>query len=236
VNKVFERLDIRACGINHMTWITHMFDREAGIEIYDEFRARLAASPPEFEPVCRRLHDIFGLYPTSGDAHIGEHLPWSHLAPSAPDFNALIARSNRRSELLDAVIDGSLPARELLNREGKLPLDRAPAIIAGVVAARNQFELAVNVPNRGCVDGLSPWAVVEVPGMVGADGVRGLTMGALPPGITALLNEQIAVQDRAVEAAIHGDPIAAQQALLLDPVSNQNVGTAEALLRELLSA
>ena len=39
-----------------------------------------------------------------------------------------------------------------------------------------------------------------------------------PPALTAIFNQQIAVQDRAVEAAVHGDRQAALQALLLDPV------------------
>ena len=58
---------------------------------------------------------------------------------------------------------------------------------------------------------------------------------ALPPGVTALLAQQVAVQDRAVEAALHGDRQVALQALLLDPVV-QSYDAAVQILDELLEA
>jgi alpha-galactosidase len=61
-------------------------------------------------------------------------------------------------------------------------------------------------------------------------------MPALPGGITALLNQQITVQDRVVEAAIHGDRNLALQALLLDPVSGGRLRENEQLLDGLLDA
>ena len=105
-----------------------------------------------------------------------------------------------------------------------------------MVSGRTQCELAVNVTNGGCIGRLPDSAVVEVPGVVGQYGVRGVCMGALPPGITALLADQIAIQERVVEAGIHGDRAAALQAMLLDPVSNGPYTGATALLNELLSA
>ena len=44
---------------------------------------------------------------------------------------------------------------------------------------------------------------------------------------------QIAVQDRAIEAAVHGDRTAALQALLLDPVVT-SISQAETVLEEML--
>jgi alpha-galactosidase len=76
--------------------------------------------------------------------------------------------------------------------------------------------------------------VVEVPAIAGADGIKGVQVGALPKGIAALLSTQVHVQDLAVEAAVHGSRALALQALLADPV----VGSAEAaekMLDELLS-
>jgi hypothetical protein len=46
-----------------------------------------------------------------------------------------------------------------------------------------------------------------------------LRMPRLPDGVSAMLNQQIMVQDRAVEAALHGDRTAGLQALLLDSFS-----------------
>ena len=74
----------------------------------------------------------------------------------------------------------------------------------------------------------------SVPSVVGAAGVYGLQVPALPPAITALLSQQVAIQDRAVEATIHGDRQAALQALLLDPTIN-SYQAATQILDELLT-
>jgi alpha-galactosidase len=106
-------------------------------------------------------------------------------------------------------------------------------IIVGVLENTHQYELAVNVPNRGLVPNLPAWAVVEVPATVDASGVHGVHVGPLPEPIAAMCRIQIAVQDRAIEAAVHGDRAAALQALLLDPVVT-SISQAEALLDEML--
>jgi alpha-galactosidase len=116
---------------------------------------------------------------------------------------------------------------------GQTSGERAIPIISAVLHNKNQFELAVNIPNHGCIPGLPDSAIVEVPGIVCGAGVAGLHVQALPPGITALLAQQVAVQNRVVEAALNGDRQAALQALLLDPVVHSYT-TAVALLDEIL--
>ena len=128
-----------------------------------------------------------------------------------------------------------IDATTLLSSDARMD-DRAPMIVGAIAGGRNQYELAVNVVNEGSIQGLPDWAVVEIPAVAGSFGVRGLAMGSLPAGITTLFNEQIAIQDRVVEAAVHGDRHAALEALLLDPVSNRDAGEAEAMLDELLEA
>jgi alpha-galactosidase len=107
-------------------------------------------------------------------------------------------------------------------------------IIAGVLGNTHQYELAVNLPNAGCIPNLPDWAVVEVPATVDAGGVRGVRVGPLPEPIAAMCRAQVAVIDRLVEAAVHGDRRAALQALLLDPVVH-GVSQAEAILNEMLA-
>src|SRR5690606_8034695 len=108
-----------------------------------------------------------------------------------------------------------------------------PAIIA-MLQNKNQYEVALNLPNRGSIPGLPEWAIVEVPAVVSAAGAQPLSVPALPPGITALLAQQIAIQDRAVDAALYGDRQAALQALLLDPVVH-SYEAATSILDELLT-
>ena len=235
--EVGRRLGLHACGLNHLTFITDLWDRETGRDLYPLFRERLAEQPASFAPLARRLHDIFGLYPTGGDLHVSEYFGWaSELCEVEPTFRAWDVRSARRSEQLAAALRGDLTLSELYARANEFDLDRAVAIIVAILTGADELELAVNVVNDGAIPGLPPWAVVEVPAVVGAGGVRPLRMPRLPGGATALLHQQITVQDRAVEAAVHGDRTAALQALLLDPVSGARLRENEQLLDDLLVA
>jgi alpha-galactosidase len=93
---------------------------------------------------------------------------------------------------------------------------------------------AVNIRNDGLITNVPEWAVVEVPAVAGADGLKGVQVGALPAGIAALINTQAHVQDLVVEAAVHGSRELALQALLADPVVH-SAEAAEKTLDELLS-
>jgi alpha-galactosidase len=214
---LYERFDIKAAGLNHFTFIYSIFDNERGIEVYPEFRERLAAMPAGFQPLSRRLLDAFGLFPAIGDGHTGEYISfaWETSGMKGYDFDSYAQRAGERKEQLRQFVQGQLPADSY---SGQRSGERAIPLITAMLANKNQFELALNIPNRGSIPGLPDWAIVEVPAVVNATGIQGLSIPALPPGVTALLAQQIAVQDRAVEAALHGDRQAALQALLLDPV------------------
>ncbi len=227
------RIDLQTAGLNHLTWIQEIRGRETGQDLYPAFRARLLNFDPAFEPLSRRLHKAFGLFPASGDDHIGEYFSFAHETSDLKGYAydkyeasgaALDARADRAITSTDSL-------KEFLDWQSA---ERAASIIAGIVNNWHSYEVTVNVLNNGALPGLPDWAVVEVPGVVGASGVTPLRLPALPPTIVAVLNQQIAIQDRVVEAAVHGDRHAALQALLLDPLIT-NFADAEKLLDEYLT-
>ncbi len=215
--RIYEKLDIKAAGLNHFTFIYDLRDRETGEDLYPEFRRRLAAMPADFQPLSRRLLDAFGYFPATGDGHAGEYVSfaWETSNLQGFDFQAYARHSQESKAKLRAAVADPERFGEYV---GWTSGERAIPIIDAILHNRNQYELALNLPNRGCIPGLPDWAAVEVPGVVSGAGVWGLSVPAFPPALTALLNQQVAVQDRAVEAAIYGDKQAALQALLLDPV------------------
>jgi alpha-galactosidase len=227
--RVPELVEFEAAGLNHFTFITNMRDRRTGEDIYPEFKERFAPVNPNWDRFPRQVFDVFGLYPIQGNTHVGEYLGWAHGSQPA-GLNDMAHRAHALE-----VLEGRRPLESLIDTTYDFPTDRAPAMIAAMVAARPQYELAVNIRNDGCIEGLPDWAIVEVPGIVSAAGVHGVAMGALPAGITALLAHEVAIQDRVVEAAVHGDREAALQALLLDPVSNKDYEAAVALLDAFLA-
>ena len=211
------KIDIKAAGLNHFTFIYDLRDNETGKDLYPQFRERIAAMPADFEPLSRRLMDAFGLFPATGDGHAGEYVSfaWETSDMKGYDFDGWDGWGEEIKTQLRQVISGERPIQEYIGRTSG---ERVIQIIDAMLHNKNQYELALNIPNHGCIPGLPDWAIVEVPGVVSGAGISGLHVPALPPGVTALLAQQVAVQDRAVQAAIHGDREVALQALLLDPV------------------
>ncbi len=228
------QIDLQTAGLNHNTWIQAMRERATGRDLYPAFRARLQNYDPTFEPLSRRLLNAFGLYPAIGDGHVGEYFAYAYETSDLKgyDFDHYAAGGVALDARVDHVIHHADALREFLEWESA---ERAASIIAGIVNDWHSYEVTVNVVNHGALPGLPDWAVVEVPGVVSANGVTPLRVPALPPAITAALNQQAAIQDRVVVAAVHGDRNAALQALLLDPLI-ASYSVAEQLLDELLTA
>ncbi len=232
-NELHQRLDLQAAGLNHLTWVQSMRDRATGRDLYPAFRERLSDFDPSFEPLSRRLYQAFGLYPTSGDGHVGEYFAHAHETSELKGFDFAGYASD--AESLDARVEAAgASGRALDEFLGWQSGERGGQIIAAIVNDRRSYEQAVNVVNGGALPGLPDWAVVEVPAVVGTNGALPLRVSPLPPALAAILNQQVAIQDRVVEAAVHGDRQAALQALLLDPLT-ASYADCERMLDELLA-
>ena len=229
-----QKLDIKAAGLNHFTFIYDLRDNETGEDLYPLFEERLDAMPADFEPLSRRLFSAFGLFPATGDGHAGEYVSfaWETSAMKGYDFDGWWTQGDAVKAKLRDVVAGKLPVGEYIGRTSG---ERAVQIIDAMLHNKNQYELALNIPNNSCIPGLPEWAIVEVPGVVSSAGIAGISVPELPEGITALLAQQVVVQNLAVEAAIYGDREAALQSLLLDPVVT-SYDTAVKILDELLVA
>ncbi len=232
VREIKTQIDIKQAGLNHVTWIQDLRDKKTGRDLYPEFRARLEKMDASWEPLSRRLYHAFGLFPATGDGHVGEYFSFAHETSDLRGYD--FEERARESLELDARVeiagqDGA-PLDEFLQHEsGERGIDVAAAILNNL----NQYELNVNVVNNGAVSGLPDWAIVEVPAVVSGAGVMPLRVPALPNVITAMLHQQVMIQDRVVEAAVHGDRQAALQALLLDPLVS-SYDAAEGVLEALL--
>lgn len=228
------KIDLKQAGLNHLTWMYDLRDKATGRDLYPEFRKRLKEMPADWEPLTRRLFDAFGLFPDTGDGHVGEYFAFAHETSDLQGYDfagraALSADLDARVER--AANDDALRDEFLREESGERGVNAAAALLNNL----NEYELNVNVVNNGALPGLPAWAIVEVPAVVSGAGVTPLRVPPLPAAITASLNQQVAIQDRVVEAAVHGDRQAALQALLLDPLVTSYVA-AEKLLDELLTA
>lgn len=220
-------LEATSAGLNHFSWFKELGLKD-GEDAYPLLEKGLRGAKG-FQPLCRALYDRFGLYPSTNDNHLGEYLAYAWEACPPQDrglswierMEAKGAEAWERVRRLDA---GS----EKLKVKGELSGEGAMRIIEGVVSNSGHTELQVNLPNGGQVSNLLPDAYVETPAIINRSGVHPIHVGALPQGLAALCNIQILIQSLAVEAAVTGDRRKAMQAMLADPVVQDNAAAEKA--------
>ncbi|GAB3247389.1 family 4 glycosyl hydrolase [Kineosporia babensis] len=237
-------------GLNHLCWLLDL--RQGPLDVYPRLREAVAAQAGDRDapstneegvhlPVSADLLRTFGRYPAPGDRHVseffghylgadGDHLPWG-LQGGRDDTIRYIDEKNDLWDRLHAQADGSQPLAPVDDQEA----ERLVAICEAVVTGREHVELAVNLPNAGKIPNLPPEAVVEVPAVVGASGITGLGVGALPAGIAAVLTARAQQQEITVQAALSGSRELALQALVLDPLV-PGLAVAESILDDASNA
>ena len=222
VSQAEKKLDITAAGINHFTWMLSVRTKD-GEDVYPLLKKRFLEGPKEFEPLTRQMIEIFDCVPVPGDCHMCEYLPYTHNMSRKTwekydvqmyDLNR--GAENREALWKDIALLGKGEAS--LDRLVDAHTERAELIIGAMIANSHAYEPAVNIPNLGYISNLPEDSIVEVPGIVSADGIRGLGIGSLPEPVAELCRRQIAVAELSVKAGVEGDRKIAIQAIALDPM------------------
>lgn len=236
-----QQIDPTAGGLNHFSWVLSLRHAETGADLYPAFRQAVrkrsdavAAESGHTLSLSRYLMETFGYWPLPSDDHVGEYLPyaWEFCGLEGYPFDRVDRESAEFRQQVERWAQGVEPVTPLLTDES---LERAIPIITAMLTNAHQYELSVNMPNRGYIANLPDDAIVEAPAMVDATGIHPIPIGALPEPIAAMCRTQITIIDRVVEAGVHGDRAAALHALLLDPHIS-SARQAQAILDELLAA
>jgi alpha-galactosidase len=227
--QIVPRVDIRAAGLNHFSWILSIRDRQTGEDLYPLFRKRFFELDPAFEPLTRRVFEAFGLFPVPGDTHLCEYLPWVSNPVTKPwekydiklynwDLNAAVRefQHERRKSMADGdtTVAGLSEIKGLENTDSEGALE----MIENIAGAGTHYHLAANLPNVGQVSNLSHGATVETPVVVDGAGIHPVHVGAFPGPVAELLRRETTAAQLCVDAAVEGDRRKALQCLLLDPV------------------
>jgi len=245
----FDKLKVRAAGLNHFSAVLTAEYLETGADAYPDIRTKA----PLF----------FGNMPSLDTVH--KYFKETGQWPEKPgDFASLVTEAWPERRVFQVILEkfGLLPITSdshfgeyvqwaydvtdhkgindfyrfykgyLSNVEPKIELrlnERIVPIIEGILTDSGYEEPAVNLPNNGLITDLPDWIAVEVPATVDKDGVHGIAMGHLPNGFLGLLMNQVAVHNLTAEAILKKSRSAALQALLVDPVVNQYHGIEEML-------
>lgn len=221
--QIVSRVDIRAGGLNHFSWILSIRDRQTGEDLYPLFRKRFFELDPAFEPLTRRVFETFGLCPVPGDTHLCEYLPWISDPVTKPwekynlrlydwDMNAAVREFQHDRLKRMAGGEATIEGMEKADSEGALE------IIENIAGAGTHYHLAANLPNAGQIANLPHGATVETPVVVDGDGIHPVHLGAFPEPVTELLRRETTVAQLCVDATVEGSRQKALQCLLLDPV------------------
>jgi alpha-galactosidase len=223
--QIVPRVDIRAAGLNHFSWIISIHDRQSGEDLYPLFRKRFFELEPGFEPLTRRVFDAFGLFPVPGDSHLCEYLPWVSDPATKPwekyhlplydwDMNAAVREFEH--ERLKSMADGEATIDGLKDTDSEGALE----MIENVAGASTHYHLAANLSNQGQIPNLPLDCTVETPVVVDGDGIHPVHVGEFPEPVAEILRREVTVAQLSVDAAIEGSRQKALQCLLLDPVVN----------------
>ncbi len=232
-------IDLRAAGTNHFTWTTSLTDASTGEDLYPEFRERLADLPRDDRPLSRLLCDRFGLFPTTGDTHVGEYIGFAAEVTGTKgyDFDQVAETRKLAIANIEGWASGEKSVASLLaapSREERVHMG-VTHIIADALSGGSGRRPSFNLPNDGYIENISRDAVVEVPGIVDYGRVCGVAVGPLPGPIASLVQNEVEIQKLVVDAAVTGDRALALAALTIDPVVN-SARKAEELLDDILTS
>lgn len=228
------------CGVNHLTWITHL--TRGGESLWPLVDQRLRTHPPTDNPFAWELYRAHGAFPAVLDRHIVEFFSprfaggqyyGQKLGESVFDIQQVIHSGDDRYAHMVAQAEGREPlAADLFER--KLGEHEALLPILGAIYHDRQTLFPMNVPNA-TVAGIPAGFVLEMP-------VAACRAGCLPVALPDLTAGQRAVVVRAlygveltVEAARQGEAKLVAEALLYDGCV-PDLAAAEALTADLLAA
>ncbi|MBI9102557.1 MAG: alpha-glucosidase [Spirochaetales bacterium] len=152
------------------------------------------------------IMENFHLFPITVDSHLGEYIPWAY---DVADHKGIIDFYNFYKIALAAVDEAEI-VDEIR--------ERCVYVMEGITSDSGHEELAVNILNDGYIPGLPEDIAVEVPAIVGADGLTGLQFPDYPRGFAALLRNYCGVYDMTATAVLNKSRDAVIQALLVNPV------------------
>jgi alpha-galactosidase len=243
-----EELMATAAGTNHLTWILDLRLQATGEDLYPTLREKLADYDPGFEPLSRKLFEVYGTYPSCGDTHVGETIPyaWEFVGLEGPPLDDRSQYTEERWRYLDGLSRGGEVdagaydeemAKELRLTEFFKPRSWVDTLAFPIMAAIQTNRIhrmpAVNMLNRGTITNLPADVFVETPAVVDSSGVHPMRISDMPRPLAAFCRRDVEQMELTVEAAVKGDRKLVLQAMLLDPVVD-SVRAAERVLDEMM--
>jgi len=217
-----DRVDVISAGVNHCMWaLKIMIDGEDVTQRHKQLMREKHST--DYKRSSVELMDLLDVCPMPSSNHIAEYFPYFYGAGddgrddgrypyrTEQDFDKREEKINETHEKLRRQADGTDP----LGVEAEESASEAIRMLVSVWNNRRTRHYA-NVPNRGIVPNLPPEAVLEVPVIADASGIRPMYIGPLPQSIVGFNQSRCAFFELLADAAIHKSRKIALQCLLAD--------------------
>ena len=243
LNTPFDNIQYRAGGLNHFSILVEASYKDSGKDAYPIIRKEgpsyfkkyindhevQSQKPGGERGVFFELFDKYNYLPITTDSHLGEYIQWAY---SIADHEAILDFYNRYRKHCLTFYESEESYRDYFDLKKK-PKERIITIIEGILNDLNYEEAAVNLPNKGYIEYLPDNIVVEVPGIVNKDSIRGVKLKKYPADFASLLMNQTSVMKLTAEAILEKSKSKALKALLADPVVD-DAKAAEKLLDHMI--
>ncbi len=242
--KDFSNLTFQFAGLNHMVYHRTF---ENGVDVTDKLIDLIHNPENKTESVVQNITEHPYLFEQIKDTHLLP-CPYHHyyyltnemLEEQLEQFKKGELRAQQvkktEAELFELYADPNLDHKpeQLAKRGGAHYSDAACDVIASIY--NNSLKpMVINTINNGAISDLADDAVVEVSCLMGANGPEVFNFGHFDYSVRGLIQQQKAMEEVAIEAAVSGDYAKALQSFILNPLVSKGQST-KAMLDEMLLA
>jgi alpha-galactosidase len=225
-------VEVVAAGINHFTFILKMWNINTGEDLLpriDDALPHIRQNGPFGFRFSNLVYKILGHYPSPGDNHIADQLPFvsrdMQLSIPIPSLDVIFPAQDIVRAGKAANVNSSIEVGKHIKDPGVLEAFVHPARTeetgSWMLAMHGRSPLhhfeALNLPNKGHITNLPNNSIVEVPGDIDASGARGYAVGELPSTIASLCQRMLVAHEAAVEACVYQSREAALRSLAFEP-------------------
>lgn len=228
-----EQAELNTLGLNHLTW--HRGFTVDGEEMWPRLMEKYVAElkemeHPEWEPdlieSLQMVPNYYLKYFYNTDRKLAEQAEW----PPSRAEEVMEIEADLLAEYGEP--DRTEPPEGLMDRGGAYYSTVATQLLNAHYNDLQEMHV-VNTRHGGAVAGWPTDWVLEMPCIVGKDGIKPIATQPLPPVVFGLLSQVKMYELLTVQAAVTGDRNAAYQALLANPIG-PSADKIEAVLDDML--
>jgi alpha-galactosidase len=221
-----EEVNYWVAGINHQAWFLK-FERN-GEDLYPRIREKINDPKVYGEETARfEMLKHLDYFVTESSGHNSEYNQWFRKRPdlknkyTGKEWNGetgyILKLYGSDRENFEAELEKQASGADPINytRSHEYGAYIINSLLTGEICRING-----NLNNSGLISNLPQNSCVEVPCYVDKDGIHPCNVGDLPIHLAALNRTNIAVQELAVEAGVHGDKRKAFHAIAMDPLTS----------------